>query len=149
MNPWITPSSLISTINRTIMNNIDKLKGTKYMTITVSAAYRDGRFVFTGPHLDIMLHRAMNGDVEIIETDDMRLGLRGEIEGMVKIDTFTMFAGDTMPVYTDGITKSWRAGSRSGSRSISEHMYGRERFLCDHSPASNPFSPGTSFISAS
>ena len=96
-----------------------------------------------------MLYRAMTGDVEIIETDGMWLGLQGDIEGMVKNNTFTINAGDTMPVYIDGITKSWRAGSRSGSRSISEHMYGQERFLCDHSPASNPFSPGTSFISAS
>src|SRR5262249_14369988 len=57
-NPNISPLDALSVINSTITANVKHLGDDRYMTITLLATYKDGRFLFSGLHQDLMVHRA-------------------------------------------------------------------------------------------
>lgn len=115
-HPDISPAQLLSDINRTIKNNIGKLNQEKYMTINVFVLIEKNRFLFSGLHQDIFVYRADSNTVDILETRGMWVGLMDDISGLVKNDAIDMKKGDTLLVYTDGITeanrKNWSPGER-------------------------------------
>ncbi|HNR89376.1 MAG TPA: SpoIIE family protein phosphatase [Spirochaetota bacterium] len=126
-NRDLDPSGLLTVINRTITENVRKLNDDKYMTITVLAAHKDGRFVFAGLHQDILVYRASSAAVEVIETDGVWIGLMEDISGMIGNKSFTLDSGDVLLVYTDGITEAWSRGSRPGTRTPERDMFGAHR----------------------
>lgn len=124
--PGIAPSEVLVKVNKTIYQNIKKLNEDKYLTITVLAAHRDGRFVFSGLHQDIMVYRKNRGDVELIETSGMWIGIMDEMRGL-KDNVFTMDTGDVVLLYTDGITEAWERGSVQDLRDPDTQLFGDER----------------------
>ncbi|MCP4346026.1 MAG: AAA family ATPase [Desulfobacterales bacterium] len=114
-NPQISPSGLLTVINRTITENIQKMNENKHMTISVLALYKDGKVEFAGLHEDILVYRSETSEIEKLETDGMWIGLIDDIEDMMTDDEFRMEPGDTMLLYTDGITESIPKGAHEDS----------------------------------
>jgi len=105
-NPQTPPSRLLSVINRTIYENIEKMDESKHMTIVVIAYGQDGFFNFSGAHEDILLWRSDTGKVERIETDGVWIGLEADISKMLPMNDFRLETGDCMVLFTDGIIES-------------------------------------------
>ncbi|MCP4106168.1 MAG: SpoIIE family protein phosphatase [Desulfobacteraceae bacterium] len=104
-NPEMQPAHLLSEINKTIYQNIEKMDESKHMTIVVLAG-RDGIFTFTGLHEDILIRRSGTGKVDAIETNGMWLGIEPDISSMLHENTVKMEPGDCMVLFTDGITEA-------------------------------------------
>lgn len=132
-NPGVPPSELLTTINRTLYQNINKMHEAKHMTIVVLAGGTNGDFVFSGLHEDILVWRAETGRVESIETDGMWIGMEPDIAPLLSNDRLTLDSGDCMVLFTDGITEARGADGTlfgddrlvalleaSGSRSVAE-----------------------------
>lgn len=127
VQPDTSPSELLVQVNRIISENIKKLGEEKYMTITVLACIQDGRFYYSGLHQDLMIYRARSGNVEVFETDGMWLGIYSNIRGMVGDSTLTLDVGDTLLLFTDGITEARRADSPAGPSESETDMFGQDR----------------------
>ncbi len=105
-NPSVPASHLLSVINRTIYENIEKMGESKHMSIIVLAGGKEGIFYFAGFHEDILIRRADTGKVDEIETNGMWIGLEPDITKWLSVDTLILEHGDCMVLYTDGITES-------------------------------------------
>jgi serine phosphatase RsbU (regulator of sigma subunit) len=101
----------------------------KYMTIMALAAHRDGAFVFSGQHQDIMIYRVVTGEVERITTNGMWIGIQDDIKGILRNDSVTLGIGDVMVLYTDGVTEAWRKNTVHGQRRVAIDMYGVEGLM--------------------
>ena len=126
VHPETSPSELLVQVNRIISENIKKLGEEKYMTITVMACIQNGCFYYSGLHQDLMIYRARTGAVDVFETDGMWLGIYSSIQGMVADSSLTLEVGDTMLLFTDGITEAMRASSPAGSTQCEPNMFGQE-----------------------
>lgn len=126
-NPNLPPSVLLAIINKTITRNIQQLGESKYVTITVLAAYENGRFSFSGLHQDIMVYRGAKQGVEVVETSGPWIGLIDDIGGMLTDMELRLDVGDTMLLYTDGITEAWTKESNGGPRNPATDMFGDAR----------------------
>ncbi|MBU0995847.1 MAG: SpoIIE family protein phosphatase [Proteobacteria bacterium] len=122
-NPSIPPSQLLELINVTITSNIKQLEEDKYMSITVFACHENGRFCYSGLHQDIMVYRKEKAHVELIETRGMWIGIEEDIKGMFENDEIILHPGDTMMIYTDGITEALQK-NKLDNRTI--HMFGED-----------------------
>ncbi|MDM8549554.1 SpoIIE family protein phosphatase [Desulfobacterales bacterium HSG2] len=119
-NPDVPPSRLLSVINRTVYENIEKMGESKHMTIVVLAGGKDGKFSFAGLHEDILIRRAATGKVEAVETDGMWIGLMDDISEMLSDGTLRLEPGDCMVLFTDGITEA---------RDREDSLFGDERLI--------------------
>ncbi|MBU0993448.1 MAG: SpoIIE family protein phosphatase [Proteobacteria bacterium] len=108
MHPDFSPSELLIAINRVISFNIKKMGEDKYMTITVLACGQNGNIHFSGLHQDMMVYRANTKRIDLINTRGMWIGLMDDIDGMIKDDHLTLQSGDTMLLFTDGLTEARR-----------------------------------------
>jgi serine phosphatase RsbU (regulator of sigma subunit) len=104
--PHLSPSELLAAINTTLTNNIKRLGEDKYMTMTVFASAEDGKITFAGLHQDILLYRKSSDTVEEIESSGIWLGLIDDIAPYNIDQELSIFPGDVMLVYTDGITEA-------------------------------------------
>lgn len=105
-NPSMDPSHLLTIINQTVHNNIHKLGEKRYMTLTVFACYDHGRFVFSGAHLPLIRYRKSTGALEVTETEGAWIGIVNDIRGMNEDSNYSLEEGDSLLLYTDGITES-------------------------------------------
>ncbi|MBN2158202.1 MAG: SpoIIE family protein phosphatase [Spirochaetes bacterium] len=128
-NPSFPPSELLTLINRIIIENIKKLNEDKYMTLTVFAVIEKGKFQFSGLHQDIMIRRAETGMVDLLETSGMWLGIMDEIGDTLTNEILQINIGDTILLYTDGITEAWKKESLQDKRDPSTEMFGEEKLL--------------------
>ncbi|MBN2158910.1 MAG: SpoIIE family protein phosphatase [Spirochaetes bacterium] len=126
-NPGIPPSELLTLINRTISDNINRFGEMKYMTITVMAEHENGKFFFSGLHQDLMVYRAKTQSVEMIETRGMWIGLINSVDGMMEDDLLTINTGDVLLVYTDGITEALCKLPGSDECDDSSEMFGDQK----------------------
>ncbi len=117
-NPEVPPSRLLSAINRTVYQNLEKMDESKHMTIIVLAGGKGGKFAFAGLHEDILVRRAATGKVEEIETDGMWIGIEPDISQMLPEDALKLEPGDCMVLFTDGITESRRCGEFFGNERL-------------------------------
>ncbi len=124
--PNLRPDVLLNRVNSVITENIQKLDEDRYMTITVIACLSRGKFMFSGQHQHMMMYRGAADAVELIETNGIWIGMNEEMKPPATGD-FTMEIGDTLLLYTDGLTDAWRQGSQRDRRNPSEDMFGLER----------------------
>ncbi len=124
-NPDIDPTALLDKVNRVILKNIRLLKEDMYMTVTVMACLKNGKFYFAGLHQDIIIYRAKQDDIEVIETDGLWIGIFDDIIDRLTTDTLVMHKGDIMLLYTDGITEA-RLKNAIGPFDPETHMYGQK-----------------------
>ncbi|MCP4601486.1 MAG: AAA family ATPase [Proteobacteria bacterium] len=126
-NPELPANKLLTIVNKTIYKNISRLGENKYMTITVLAAHENGEFHFSGMHQDIMIYRADMGNVEIIQTEGMWIGIIDDIERMLKNEVLELNVGDVMLLFTDGITEAVEKGGVEHKRTKKGKMFGNKR----------------------
>jgi predicted ATPase/serine phosphatase RsbU (regulator of sigma subunit)/tRNA A-37 threonylcarbamoyl transferase component Bud32 len=110
-NPEIKPSDLLSTVNEMITYNVNKMKEQKYMTITAFSFGKDGRAIYSGLHQDILVYRKSSENIEIIPSEG--LWLSPWDLGRENIDKkLYLKKGDTLLLYTDGITEAMDSGDK-------------------------------------
>ena len=126
-HPNVAPRKLLSMINRTIHQNIRSLGEDKYMTLNVHALLDNGTIHFSGLHLDILVYRKKSGTVQVVDTGDMWIGILEDIERANRDRGMRLGIGDTMLLYTDGITEAWLRGSVPDHRDPEREMYGFEK----------------------
>jgi serine phosphatase RsbU (regulator of sigma subunit) len=126
-NPDLPPSVMLEAINKTITKNVRLIDQDKYMTITVLATHKDGKFFFSGLHQDILILRAETGTVDTVETDGLWLGLDADMRPKATDNILQLNIGDLMLIYTDGITEAWHKGTVKNLRDPENDMFGADR----------------------
>lgn len=95
-------------VNQVIRNNVQtRLKDLRNLTISV-LRYENGKVTVSGQHESILIVRKDSNEVEEIDTQDLGIYI-GMIESVKEhLDelTFNLEAGDTMLLYTDGVTEA-------------------------------------------
>ncbi|MCT7981981.1 AAA family ATPase [Laspinema sp. A4] len=111
----------LSTINRTIYDNVERMNSDKNLTL-VLLDYADGVLQISGQHEEIIIVRA-HGEIERIDTLDLGfpIGLVTEIADFITQAEVKLNPGDGVVLYTDGITEA---------SNMAREQYGLER-LCD------------------
>lgn len=105
-HPDISPSELLCDINTVVNSNLNLMSEDKYMTITVLSVEENGVFKFSGLHQDILVYRKSTGNVEVIATEGLWIGVIDEIDQLLKDNTVRLDIGDIILVYTDGIIEA-------------------------------------------
>lgn len=126
-NPDIPPSQLLTIINETITYNIKQLGEDKYMTITVMAAVKDGKFNFSGLHQDILIYKKETKQVITQETNGFWIGIVDDIGDHLTDDSLTLDKGDSLLIFTDGITEARYPKESDKPFSFSDSLYGAEK----------------------
>jgi serine phosphatase RsbU (regulator of sigma subunit) len=110
-NPRLEPSDLLTLVNRSLTGNIRRLGENKYMTASALRRTDDGRFRFSGMHQDLLIFRAKSKRVEEIHTDGTWLGVDEEIGDLMTVRDFDLASGDSLLLYTDGLTEAAKDGA--------------------------------------
>ena len=126
-DPKAPPADVLNAVNTTIVKNIRQLGETKYMTITIMAVDKEGRFRFSGLHQDIMIYRAATREVELVETRGMWIGLHDDIGDMLDNDEISLNSGDVLLLYSDGITEATKKGAKPAEGRPKRDMFGEGR----------------------
>lgn len=112
--------NFLTAINRTIYDNVQRMKAEKSMTLTL-LDYHDGLLRLSGQHEEIIVVR-QDGSVELIDTINLGfpLGLEADIADFVAEAQVQLGSGDGAVLYTDGITEA---------EDIQGRLYGLERLV--------------------
>ncbi len=115
------PIAFLSTLNRVILKNAQRMHTDKTLTLAF-VKYQHGYLKLIGQHEEMIVVRN-NGQVERVDTIDLGfpLGLVDNIAEWVHEATVTLQPGDGVVLYTDGITEA---------ENLEKALYGIER-LCE------------------
>jgi serine phosphatase RsbU (regulator of sigma subunit) len=101
----LSPARVLAMVNAAVYGNLEKIGRGQFMTVT-ALSIRDGVVTHAGRHQDILVHRASTGEIQPIATSGIWLGLMPNVEALSRDETFKLDRGDTMLLFTDGITES-------------------------------------------
>lgn len=106
------PKRFLETLNRVLIKNLNRAGSDRNLTLSFLDLTEDG-LTLTGQHEEVILIRA-NGELELIDTIDLGfpIGLEEDIAGFIQSRPIDLAAGDTLLLYTDGITEAERADGR-------------------------------------
>jgi len=115
------PVHLLDTLNRTIYNNVQRIKTDKNLTLCL-LDYQSGELKLSGQHEEMIVVRK-DGTVELVDTIDLGfpIGLDDDIADFIDQTTVQLQPGDGVVLYTDGITEA---------ENTDGEQYGLER-LCE------------------
>lgn len=115
------PVKFVNTLNRLIYKNAQRMGTGKNLTFAL-VQYQGGQFNLVGQHEDVLVVR-QGGQIERIDTTDLgfHVGLVDDISAWVKRATIVLQPGESMVLYTDGITEAINSNKQ---------LYGIER-LCE------------------
>ncbi len=103
-----SPREVVVIINNMLYKNVqERLGKTHHMTFTGMKYLGAGRFVHAGLHDDPIVFRKEKKACEFIETDGVFLNFIEDISEMTENSYFTLDIGDTLILYTDGLTEAW------------------------------------------
>jgi phosphoserine phosphatase RsbU/P len=102
----VNSAQALGALNRTIYNNVRRMRSDKNLTLTL-LDYSDGNLRLSGQHEDLILIRA-DGTLELIDTSELGfpIGLEADITPFIAERYIRLNAGDTLVLYTDGITEA-------------------------------------------
>jgi sigma-B regulation protein RsbU (phosphoserine phosphatase) len=101
------PDELLTRVNATLYDNVrERLDQDEHITLTLLRYYPDGRVTHAGAHEDLLIHRATTGEIECIRTQGTWVGILPDVAGLMPLQEFQLAAGDTLLLYTDGITEA-------------------------------------------
>lgn len=104
----VDPVDLVAKVNRQVYANVhERLGSDNFMSFNAIKYSGGGQLSFAGAHLPILVHRASTGSGEEHDTEGTWLNLIPEISGVLVKGEFTLGIGDTMVIYTDGITEAF------------------------------------------
>jgi sigma-B regulation protein RsbU (phosphoserine phosphatase) len=126
--PTSNPSDVLRSLNRVIFDNVKgRMQLSRHMTLSLLRVDAGGEVLFAGAHMDILVLRAATGVCERVATSGTWIGIADDIDAVTVDARFSLQAGDTMILYTDGVTEATDAGGR---------LFGLERLestVVDHS----------------
>jgi PAS domain S-box-containing protein len=109
--PTATPRDLLCHLNEVLYANIrERLGGDSHVTFTLGRLKRDGTFMFTGAHEDIIVVR-QDGTLDMMRPPGTWLGARPDIKTVTVDAAMQLGPGDLVVLYTDGLTEA-RNGKR-------------------------------------
>ena len=114
------PLKFLDTLNRTIYYNVKRMNSERNLSLAI-INYFKGNVCISGQHEEVIVVRE-NGDVELIDTIDLGLpiGIDKDIRAFIDHTLITLYPGDGIVLYTDGITEA---------RDVDKNQYGIKR-LC-------------------
>ncbi len=103
------PKLFMCALNRVIYDNVKRMQSDKNLTLSL-IDYKEGKLSLSGQHEEVLLVRA-GGAVERIDTIDLgfMVGLEPDISAFVAHSEWQLRPGDTLVLYTDGITEARNA----------------------------------------
>lgn len=113
-------TKFLTTLNRTLFENVQRMNADKSMTLTL-LDYQDGMVRLSGQHEEVLVVR-QGGEVERVDTIDLGfpIGLEPNIANFIGQREFPLHLNEIVVLYTDGITEA---------ENVFGHQYGIER-LC-------------------
>jgi serine phosphatase RsbU (regulator of sigma subunit) len=110
----------LNALNRTIYHNVQRMDSEKNMTLCL-LDYENGKVRISGQHEEILVIRK-GGMIQRIDTLDLGfpIGLEEEITDFIAYADVQLFPGDTIVLYTDGITEA---------ENINSEQYGLKRLI--------------------
>jgi serine phosphatase RsbU (regulator of sigma subunit) len=108
--PCLDPRSLLIAVNRVLTANIERLGEERYMTISAFRHQGGGHFSYAGLHLEPLLFHAATGQVEVLSSRGMWLGLVEDIAEGTESTSLYLAPGDVLLLYSDGVTEAHRDG---------------------------------------
>lgn len=106
-DPLASPSDVVTTLNGVVYDNIRaRLGKDDHATLCLLRWSSDGRLVFAGGHEDMLVCRAAGGPCEVIPTDGAWVGAMPDVSGCVPDASLQLAEGDTLLLYTDGLTEA-------------------------------------------
>ncbi len=107
------PVRLMSTLNRTLFANMQRMRSDKNLTLSLlhyqpnEAQPGTGQLRIIGQHESVLIIRA-DGRFEDIDTLElgMPIGMIDDIAEFIAAAVVTLYDGDTVVLYTDGITEA-------------------------------------------
>jgi len=118
----LSPSLVLSRANAAVRGNLQRISDGQYMTIT-ALELSGARVRYSGLHQDILVHRAANDTVQRIATHGVWLGLVDDITDLLENDTIELQEGDTILLYTDGITEMMLGEGRLGTAGLTSRFH--------------------------
>jgi serine phosphatase RsbU (regulator of sigma subunit) len=99
--------SVVVKINEILYKNVnERLNETHFMTFTALKYLGAGRFQYAGAHLSMIVFRQKTGTCELIKTKGVYLNFKKDISRATKNSEFSLDPGDTLVLYTDGLTEA-------------------------------------------
>lgn len=105
-NNETNPVKFLDALNRTIYNNLERMKIDKHLTFMI-LDYYEGILKLSGQHEEIIIVRS-GGIIERIDTIDLGfpIGLDREISPFIAEENILLNSGDIVFLYTDGVTEA-------------------------------------------
>jgi serine phosphatase RsbU (regulator of sigma subunit) len=116
-NPRLSPAEVFSAVNDVLLENISRLRATRYMTLNVVRLGPDG-LTLAGKHQDVLVWRRATRRVETVSNEGCWIGVVDDTRGHVEDQAIAMDDGDVALFFTDGATEAMNA---------SGEMFGEER----------------------
>jgi PAS domain S-box-containing protein len=99
--------SVVVKTNEILYMNVHERLGEKhFMTFSALKYLGDGRFQHAGAHLSMIVFRKKTGTCELIRTKGVYLNFKKDISRATKNNEFLLNPGDTLVLYTDGMTEA-------------------------------------------
>jgi len=105
----LTPSRLLTLVNRSVWSNLQLIGKGQYMTMT-AICLDEHKFTYSGLHQSLLLFRQATQQVEELESRGSWLGMMDEIEGLNEDQSVELGPGDGLLLYTDGLTETRQPG---------------------------------------
>jgi PAS domain S-box-containing protein len=114
------PKTFLTTLNRVILKNAQRMQVDKTLTFAL-IKYQDGNLHIVGQHEEVLIVH-QGGQIERIDTLDLgfAIGLEADIAKFVDEAAISLQAGESVVLYTDGVTEA---------ENVDHQLYGLER-LC-------------------
>jgi sigma-B regulation protein RsbU (phosphoserine phosphatase) len=116
-NPRLSPAEVFSAVNDVLLENISRLRATRYMTLNVVRLGPEG-LTLAGKHQDVLVWRRATRRVETVSNEGCWIGVVDDTRGHVEDQAIAMDDGDVALFFTDGATEAMNA---------SGEMFGEER----------------------
>lgn len=105
--PHASPRDVLAQVNEVLFDNIrNRLERDDHVTLSLLRYGEDGLFVMTGAHEDVLVLRGATGLVESVRTQGTWVGARTGIASANFDRPLRLDPGDTMLLFTDGITEA-------------------------------------------
>jgi phosphoserine phosphatase RsbU/P len=116
-NPALGPADVFHHVNGVLLENISRLRASRYMTLNV-VRLEDDRLVLAGKHQDVLVWRRATERVEAISNEGCWIGVVEDTRLAVHDQAIPMFEGDVVLFFTDGATEAMNAAGE---------LFGEER----------------------
>ena len=105
----LSPGGALEVLNRVLYENIrTRMQTDDHATLTLLRYRDDGTVTFAGAHEDILVLRAATGRCEVVFTPGPWVGGARDIARSIVETVVRLEEGDTVVLYTDGITECRR-----------------------------------------